>query len=203
METLNHALDVISEGGWLASLDIKDAYFHVKIDKKFWKYLKFSLKGTLYCFNCLCFGLASAPRIFRKLCKPIVAILRGEGHTIIIFLDDILVIGRTFEICQVTLWETFRFFVKLGFVINLKKSVLVPCQILEYLGYILNTIQLTVTLPRDKIGRFRDYANFILSRNHCKIREVARLLGLMTSYTTAYALADCSHTTLTFRKLMH
>ena len=185
METLNHALDLISEGCWLASLDIKDAYFHVKIDKKFWKYLKFSWKGTLYCFTCLCFGLASAPRIFTKLCKPIVAILRGEGHIIIIFLDDILVIGRTFEICQVTLWETFRLFVKLGFVINLKKSVLFPCQILEYLGYILNTIQLTVTLPLDKIERFRDYANFILSRNHCKIREVARLLGLMTSYTTA------------------
>ena len=43
---------------------------------------------------------------------------------------------------------------------------------------------MTVTLPRDKIERFRDYPNFILSRNHCKIREVARLPGL-TSYTTA------------------
>ena len=103
MKTLKHALDLISEGCCLGSLDIKVAYFHVKIDKKFWKYLKFSWKGTLYCFTCLCFGLASAPRIFTKLCKPIVAILRGEGHIIIIFLDDILVIGRTFEICQVTL----------------------------------------------------------------------------------------------------
>ena len=60
-----------------------------------------------------------------------------------------------------------------------------PCQILEYLGYILNTIQLTVTLPWDKIERFRDYANFILSRSYCKIHEVVRLLGLMSSYTTA------------------
>ena len=85
METLKHALDLISEGCWLASLDIKDAYFHVKIDKKFWKYLKFSWKGTLYCITCLCFGLASAQRIFTKLCKPIVAVLRGEGHIIIFF----------------------------------------------------------------------------------------------------------------------
>ena len=42
METLKHALDLISEGYLLASLDIKDAYFYVKIDKKFWKYIKFS-----------------------------------------------------------------------------------------------------------------------------------------------------------------
>ena len=131
------------------------------------------------------FWAGECATVFTKLCKPIVAILRGEGHIIIIFLDDILVIGRTFEICQVTLWETFRLFVKLGFVINLKKSVLFPCHSLEYLGYILNTIQLTVTLPQGKIERFWDYANFILSRNHCKIREVARLPDLMTSYTTA------------------
>ena len=97
METLNHALDLISEGCWLASLDIQDAYFHVEKDKKFWKYLKFSWKGTLYCFTCLCFGLAL---IFTKVCKPIVAILRGEGNIIIIFLDDMLVIGRTFEMRQ-------------------------------------------------------------------------------------------------------
>ena len=44
METLKHALDLISEGRWLASLDIKEAYFHVKINKKFWKYLKSSWK---------------------------------------------------------------------------------------------------------------------------------------------------------------
>ena len=90
METLKHALDLISEGYWLASLVIKDEYFHVKIEKKFWKYLKLSWKGTLYCFTCLCFGLASVPRIFTKLFEPIVAILRGEGHMIIIFLHDIL-----------------------------------------------------------------------------------------------------------------
>ena len=44
---------------------------------------------------------------------------------------------------------------------------------------------MTVTLLQDKTERFRDFANFILSRSHCKIREVARLLGLMTSYTTS------------------
>ena len=44
---------------------------------------------------------------------------------------------------------------------------------------------MTITLPQDKIERFWDFANFVLSKSHCKIREVARLLGLMTSYTTA------------------
>ena len=95
----------------------------------------------------------------------------------------------------------FRLFKKPGFVINLKKSVLFSCQILEYLGYILNTIQLTVTLPRDKIERFRDYANFILSKRNCKIREVARLSGLMTSYTTAMCFGRLFTHHLDIRKI--
>ena len=41
METLKHALDLIFKGCLLASLDTKYAYFHVKIDQKFWKYFKF------------------------------------------------------------------------------------------------------------------------------------------------------------------
>ena len=41
IETLKHALDLISEGCWLASFDIKDAYFHVKIDKSFGNTLSF------------------------------------------------------------------------------------------------------------------------------------------------------------------
>ena len=104
METLKHALDLISEGCWIASLDIKDAYFHVKIDKKFWEYLKFSWKGNLVLLYLFTFWFGECATDFHKLCKPIVAILRRGGH--IIFFLDILVTGRTFEICQVTLWET-------------------------------------------------------------------------------------------------
>ena len=67
-----------------------------------------------------------------------MAILRGKGFLIIIYLDDILLIGKYFRDCQDALWETFSMLVKLGFVISLKKSTLIPTEILEFLGFILN-----------------------------------------------------------------
>ena len=87
METLNHALDLISEGCWLASLDIKDAYFHVKIDKKFWKYLKFSWKGTLYCFTYV-LGWRVRHGFSRSCASPLLLYCEGKD-TLLLFSSTI------------------------------------------------------------------------------------------------------------------
>ena len=118
--------------------------------------------------------------------KPIVAVLREKSFLIILFpLDDILLIGKSFKDCQDALWETFSMLVKLGFVINLKKSTLLPIQILEFLGFILNTLRMKITLPASKVEKFKSLGNKLLAKPSCTIREVACLIGLMTSYSTA------------------
>ena len=169
LETFKHALDLISEGYWLASLDIKDAYFHVKIDKKFWKYLRFS--WMVPCIALLVYVLGWRVRHgFSESCVSPLLVSDCEGKdTLLLFsLTIYWSWGDPLRYAKLhSIWTSCE----LGFVINLKKSVLVvPSQILENLVYILNTIQLI--LQQDKIERFRDFANFILSRSHCKIREV-------------------------------
>ena len=64
----------------MASIDLRDAYFSVPIDKEHQKYLKFFSRGTLYQFTCLAQGLSSAPCLFTKLMKPVFSYLRELGH---------------------------------------------------------------------------------------------------------------------------
>ena len=54
-----------------------------------------SLLGKLYEFLCLCFGLGPAPKIFTKLLKIPVSVLRCLNILIMIYLDDMLLIGHT------------------------------------------------------------------------------------------------------------
>ena len=46
---------------------------------------------------CQPFGLASAPRVFTKILKPIVGLLKKQGVRLIIYLDDILLMAFTTE----------------------------------------------------------------------------------------------------------
>lgn len=73
MEGIHLIKDMMKEGDWFIKLDLKDAYFAVPIHKDHWRFLQFQSNGKTYQFNCLPFGLASAPRIFINIMKPIVA----------------------------------------------------------------------------------------------------------------------------------
>ena len=53
METFQSILNLIRPDCYMCSIDLKDAYYSVKIDENDQKYLKFYYKGKLYKFICL------------------------------------------------------------------------------------------------------------------------------------------------------
>ena len=61
MENIQMALNFISQGDYMISIDLKDAYFSVPIFRKDRKYLRFLWKGQRYEFTCLPFGYSLAP----------------------------------------------------------------------------------------------------------------------------------------------
>ena len=64
MESLNSVLELTTPGCFMASIDIKDAYYSVLIAIKHQKFLRFVWRDNLYQYVCLPNGLSSAPRIF-------------------------------------------------------------------------------------------------------------------------------------------
>ena len=67
METVTSVLLSVREGDFLASLDLKDAYFQIPIHRSSRKLLRFMSEGTVYQFQALCFGLSTAPQVFTSL----------------------------------------------------------------------------------------------------------------------------------------
>ena len=95
MEGINLLRYLLQPQNWLGkyNINLKDAYFVVPIWQNHQKLLRFPWKGSLMEFACLPFGLASAPRVFAKLMKLVVALLRRSGIRLIIYLDDILLMN--------------------------------------------------------------------------------------------------------------
>lgn len=67
METLESVLSSVRRNSFFVSIDLKDAYLSVPVNKNRRNYLKFILNGILYHCNAQIFGLASAPRVLQKL----------------------------------------------------------------------------------------------------------------------------------------
>ena len=71
MFSLETAQDLKTPNSWLASVDLKDAYYTILIIQHHRKCLRFFWKGQLYKFTCLPNRLACTPRLFTTILKPI------------------------------------------------------------------------------------------------------------------------------------
>ena len=126
METVHSVADLIQPHSYMTTIDLKDAYYSVKISEEDSKYLKFYVGKNLLKFVVLPNGLSSGPRKFTKLTKPPIACLRIEGVIVAIYIDDIIVIGDTYEECLIGTIKTIKLFLKLGFIIHPEKNFLQP-----------------------------------------------------------------------------
>ena len=68
----------------MIKLDLKDAYLQIPICQEHQHLLQFQWNARVYQFQCLPFGLTSAPRVFTKVLKPVVGTLRQMGVRLII-----------------------------------------------------------------------------------------------------------------------
>lgn len=181
MEDYRTAQRLVSPGCYFTKLDLKDAYFLIPIDTSHRKFLKFAWNSQLYNFNCLPFGLNTGPRVFTKLLKPILARFRKQGFLIVCYIDDLLILGNskqsTLNATQVIL-ETF---VELGFIINNQKSVLEPVQDILFLGFIFNSLRMSIRLPFDKVTNILSLCDRIMRVEHIKLREFAKFCGVLNS----------------------
>ena len=88
MHTLQPAISMMKPHCYMASVDLKDAYYSVLISPDHQKYLKFLWQGRLYTFVYFPNGLVCCFRMFTKLLKPVYASLRQQGHESSGYIDD-------------------------------------------------------------------------------------------------------------------
>ena len=95
MESLQGILLYLLERLFVASLDRKDAYFHVPMHRDSWTFLRFSITGRQFQSHLPLFSLSLGPVVFTRVVQCIVAWLRERGVRLHAYLDDLLIIGQS------------------------------------------------------------------------------------------------------------
>ena len=181
MDTLKSAINLMTKNCYMASIDWKDAYYSVPIHKSHQRYLKFSFDGKFYQFTCLPNGCASGPRVFTKITKPLFSKLRKMGHLNSIYIDDSFLVGQTHSECLDNVIDTTILSLKAGFIVHPEKSVFKPTQIIEFLGFILNSILMITSLTSDKALHLKQLCIELLNSDRPNIRQVAKVVGKMVA----------------------
>ena len=93
METVVSVLLSVREGDFLASLDLKGAYFQIPIHRSSRKLLRFTSEGTVYQFQALCFGLSTASQVFTRVFAVVSAWAHSHGIRLLCYLVGSLLLG--------------------------------------------------------------------------------------------------------------
>ena len=202
MDTFQTALKLIQAGCFMASVDLKDAYYSIPVHPEHRKYLMFEWEGQYYQFTCLPNGLSSAPRVFTKILKPVYSHLRSIGHICMGHIDDsLLLVAYSLGSCRKNIYDTVNLFTLLGFTIHLVKSVLEPTQTIQFLGFVIDSVAITVKLLPSKAAKVKSACqNLVLNCNPI-IREVAQVTGLIVSSFPAVQYAQLHYRTLESEKV--
>ena len=131
------------------------------------------------------FWSGSSTSDFYKIIKVPIAILRWIQFKTIIYLDDMLQISQTINGLDIARDILIFLLQTLGFVINRKKSVLVPLQKIEFLGLEIESVRIIITLPPEEIKKLRLKCQKLISNPRTTLRELTDLMDYFWSTADA------------------
>ena len=201
MDSLDTFTSLVTQGCYTASIDLEDAYNAVRVHPSDRKYLRFRYEGKLYQFTCLPNGLSSAPRIFTKITKVVYATLREKGINCVGYIDDSGIVGIDAPSCKSSVLETKSLFERLGFTLNKRKSQLEPSQKLKFLGFWIDSKEMSVNMDREKASCIIDIGTKILKADHVKIQTIAVFIGKVVAALPAVEIGKIFYRSLELEKI--
>lgn len=126
--------------------------------------------------------------------KPVFAAFRANNIKCCYYIDDSFVINRNYSDCR----NEYQLIVseldildKLGFTINLKKSILETTHRIIFFGLLIDSVQYKVFLTDEKITKIVSLCQKILREKYVPIRIFASMIGLVAMHLMPFLRDLC------------
>lgn len=182
-QSLEDATNLLKPGYFMAKVDLSQAYRAVPIHPDDYETTglkwKFSSSGqTLYMFDSkLPFGAKRSPMIFHRLTQSVKRMMARRGFsTLIVYLDDFLIIAESAEECLLAQNILIQLLRQLGFKISWSK-VEGPSTKIVFLGIQICSVTMSLCLPKQKVGDFKQTLLEFHSKTRASKRQLQMLAG--------------------------
>lgn len=133
---IDDALDSLNKACWFSTLDLASGYWQVELDPRDKHKTAFITRQGLFEFNVLSFGLCNSPSTFQRLMDLVLADL--QWTTCLVYLDDIITFGRTFQEHLARLDEVLTKLRQANLKVKPAKCHLFATQV-QYLGHVISS----------------------------------------------------------------
>ena len=197
-EDVTVAQQLLGEGYYPYTFDIKSAYHHVDILKaieRIWDSSGSIMANQHFVFNALPFGLSTAPYTFTKLLKPVVSHWRGSGIRVCMFLDDGLGGNSSLQSASVDAEAVKTSLCTLDFTLSSSKCNWQPALVQTWLGHVFNMSENQLYVTQSRVTKLKESLSAILTNpDRVTAKGLAQVTGRIISMSQAIGSSVYLHT---------
>ncbi len=166
------------KGDHAVSYDLMSGYYHVGLHPRSRTFVGFKWEGKYYVYNCLPFGLSTAPWVFSKVMRELVMFWRRDSIKVLPYLDDFLFMKHGFWQCARLARRVEGDFIRAGLKINVPKCNTIPAQQRRQLGFDVDFADGVFRVPPDRCDALKLAVDSILSARHWSEKRAPLLARL-------------------------
>ena len=177
---IDDSLDALGGAKWFSTLDLKSGFHQVSVAEEDRPKTAFCIPGGgLWQFKVMPFGAVNSPAVFERLMERVfVGLTYG---TLLIYLDDIIVYGKTFQIHLRNLEEVFKRLREANLKLNAEKCLFFQTQV-TFLGHLVS--QEGISADPHKIKSVQDW---LTPRNVSEVRSFVGLCSYLRKFIPGFS----------------
>ena len=175
-------------GCFLWKSDLERAYRQLRVDPLDYPLLGIQYKGQTYIDICPSFGCRCSGAAQQRVSNALSYIMASQGQCLLAYVDDFAGIAQT---CQQTLKGLAAFeetCEKLGLKLAPGKTAF-PSTSMQWLGFHFDTIDMSITIPEQKLTDLLEEAERWMTKTHASRNEYQSLAGKLNHVNNVIAPA--------------
>ena len=179
---IDELLDKIQGSKYFSSLDLLSGYHQLTLQPTDVPKTAFKTHIGLWEYKVLCFGLSNAPSVFQSIMNKVFSKYPNVLNKIVlVYMDDILILSKTFEEHLSHLQQVFKILQQEKFSVKLKKCQFFKSE-LKFLGHIISSDG--ISPDPDKISAVQAWP---LPRTQTELRGFLGLTNYFRRFIEGYA----------------
>ena len=186
MDTVQVIRQSVLSNSWATSIDLSDAYHHIPVHENYRCFLAFQVGDTAYRYTACPFGLSPLPKVFTEVSEVVKKYARLHwGCVVFQYIDDWLFMSQSRERVALATKAFVQLCIKLGLIVNLKKSVVQTSRELVHLGMLWDFRHARLRPPDAKIDQITRLSRQAAEATRFPLPLLESLMGKIVSVESA------------------